>query len=94
MGRRAEVVGNTLQTTHRWRRSVLDRVSVLMRTPRTTFLALLLELFLRLGICKAKIQFDPINVGCDTVEILDDSLSNLTAFKARHVRNWYSSGAE
>ena len=57
---------------------MLDRVAVLAASPVATFLALLLELLLSLGIGEAEAESDAIVVDLKTVEVLDDSLSDLT----------------
>ena len=61
---------------------MFDRVTVFTASPAATFLALLLELLLSLGVCKAKIELDAVVIGCDTVEVLDDSFSNVPTLEA------------
>ena len=64
-----------------WRRSVLNRVVVFAATPGATFLALLLELLLSLGVGEAKEEFDAIGFDREVVVFFDDLLSDLAGFK-------------
>lgn len=62
---------------------MFNRVAVLSAAPIATFLALLLELLLGLGISETKEQLDAIMLVESGVELSDDSLSNLARFKSR-----------
>lgn len=56
---------------------MLDRVAVFSAPPIATFLTLLLELLLSLGIGEAKTESDCIVLNPKAVKVFDDSLSNL-----------------
>ena len=56
---------------------MLDRVAVFSAPPIATFLTLLLELLLSLGIGEAKTESDCIVLNLKAVKVFDDSLSNL-----------------
>ena len=66
---------------------MLDRVAVLAATPIATLLTLLLELFLSFSVGKAKAELDTVVFIVDTMEVLDDSLSDFTTFESGRVSN-------
>lgn len=76
------MAGHALHAVEDRRRCVFDRVAVFTASPAAAFLTLLLELLLSLCVGKAKIELDTVMVGCDAVEVLDDSFSDLTGFEA------------
>ena len=61
---------------------MLDRVAVFPAAPVTTFLALLLELLLSLGVGKAEAELHAIMVDWEAMEVLDGSFSNFTGLKS------------
>jgi hypothetical protein len=61
---------------------MFDRVAIFTASPAATLLALLLELLLSLGVGKAKVELDSSVVNRETVEVLNDSLSDLAGFEA------------
>jgi hypothetical protein len=63
----------------------LDRVVVFARTIGTTFTALLLELFLRLGIRESEQELDTV-LGRHIVEFGEDIHRHLAGLKSRRVR--------
>lgn len=60
----------------------LDRIIIFPSTVGATFVALLLESFLSLGIGEAKQEFDPI-LAFNVMELTDDSFGILAGFKAK-----------
>ena len=60
---------------------MFDRVAVFAAAPGATFLTLLLELLLSLGIGKAQVELDPTMIVDDTVEVLDHAFCNFTGLK-------------
>lgn len=80
---RGDLGAKVLETSHRWRGSMFDRVAILAATPSTSFLTLLFELLLSFGICKAEIELDAIVLDLCAVKLFDDSFSNLTTLEPR-----------
>jgi hypothetical protein len=60
---------------------VLDRVAVLAASPVATFLALLLQLLLSLGIRESKVQLDAIMLALHGVKLADDMLGDVTSLE-------------
>jgi hypothetical protein len=77
----ANLLTETLQTSHGRRGSVLNRVAVFAAAPRPAFLTLLLELLLSFGIGKAEVQLDATRFIDSTVEVLDYALCNFAGVK-------------
>ena len=67
---------------------MLNRIAILAATPVATLLTLLLELLLSFGVGEAEIEFDTIMFNKDAVELLDDTLCNLSCLKPTNVRNF------
>lgn len=65
---------------------MLNRVAVLSTAPVATFLALLFELLLSLGVGKTKEEFDSIMISEHAVVLLDDTLRNISALESAHIR--------
>ena len=66
---------------------MLDRVAVLAASPVATLLALLLELLLSLGVCKAKEQLDGVAIVVNRVVFSDDTFSNITGVESEGISN-------
>lgn len=64
---------------------MFNRVAVFTTAPVATFLALLFQLLLGLGIGKSKEQLDAVVVGQNRMELSDDTLSNFTTLKSGKV---------
>ena len=71
------MVSETLKSSQGRRRGVFDGVAVLAASPVATFLTLLLELLLSLGVSEAETESDAIMVDWEAVKVLDDPLSDL-----------------
>lgn len=79
------MTGDALQTSHGWRRSVLNRVGVFTASPVAAFLALLLELLLSFGISEAKTKLDPVTLAENAVKLANNTFSNFARLKSAHV---------
>jgi hypothetical protein len=66
---------------------MFNRIAVLPTAPIPTFLALLFELLLSLGVGKTKEEFYAIMVSEHAVVLLDDTLCNFSSLEPAHVRN-------
>ena len=61
---------------------MLDRIAVLAAAPVASFLALLLELLLCLGIGEAEAELDRVVLNYIAVELANNTFRNLTSFKS------------
>lgn len=76
------MVAHVLQSSQGWRRGVFNRIAVFSTAPIPTFLALLFQLLLGLGVCKSKKKLDTIVFCQNRMEFSDDTLSNFATFKS------------
>jgi hypothetical protein len=82
----ADVLNATIESRHVGRRGVFHRVAVLSAAPVATFLALLLQLLLSLGVGKTEAKLDTIMLDKVAVVLADDTFGNLTGLESACVR--------
>lgn len=85
---------DVLKASQSRRGSVFNRVAVLSAAPIATFLALLFELLLSLGVGKTKEEFDSIMIREHAVVLFDDTLRDISALESANVRDMGNAGSE
>lgn len=88
----ADTVSNLLESSEGWRRSVLDRIAVLAAAPGATFLRLLFQLLLSLGIGETKVKLDSVMLDNECMKLSNDSFGNVATFEPREISECWKRG--